>query len=965
MPAVPSVFSIQGNASDQDQEAVLGFMSAIATYDPAQSLPTSWKQNVSVCEWTGITCGRGTQRVVTVDVGSMGLQGTISPLLGNLSFLIILDLRNNSFHGHIPYQLGSLFRLKMLALSANQIQGSIPPTLGGCRSLTIFSMYSNHLDGNIPSEMCVLSKLQYMALEYNNLTGTIPGCLGNMSSLNYINLKNNTFHGSLPSELGMLSLLRRLNLWNNRLTGKIPSSLSNCTNLLQLNLCVNRLTGPIPEELCSKNTGLLGIHMLGNQLSGSIPASLFNCTKLQVIELGENQFSGVLPMELGKLTQLQYLDLYHNQLVSGSTTSLPILSALTNCSSLQLLNLASNYLTGSLPFSIGQLSTTLIFMYLNDNELAGEIPPQIGNLTSLTFLKLDKNSFTGAIPSSFNMLQKLERLYLGSNNLRGTIPTEIGQLKSLGLLDLRENNLSGRIPDSLAHLQQLIYLNLNQNQLSGNIPASLGKWAMPLELSKMTMVQAIDVSANQLTGDLPSTLESCKELAYLNLSCNALEGLIPVSLGELQNLQNMDLSSNNLSGRIPMSLEKLKMLSHLNFSSNQLSSEVPKGGVFKKLGATAFMGNVGLCGSWVNLPPCSVDKHKSHSHLKIVIIYTIVVTAVIVLCFLLCIWWRSQNQRPIVREARESLNVGYRRISYEELVTATDEFSDANLLGVGSFGKVYRGVLNDGIGVAIKLLSLENNKVYESFYKERDVLSKVRHRNLIRVIAAYSNLQIKALIFPLMPNGSLEKWLYPDNDGEGKITEMSLIQRFKIAIDIAHGLAYLHHHCFVQIIHCDLKPSNVLIGEDMTAYLIDFGIATICYADSEDSDFTSTYTLKGSIGYIPPEYGIGIGATTKCDVYGYGIILLEIFTGKRPTHKKVVEGMNLHKWVRNGFQNRLEEVIDENILNTNATEKEFHCLSRLVSMGLLCTQESPQERPNMMDVVKTLQSIQEHLLRAV
>lgn len=182
MPAVPSVFSIQGNASDQ--EAVIGFMSAIATYDPAQSLPTSWKPNVSVCEWTGITCRRGTQRVVTVDVGSMGLQGTISPLLGNLSFLRILDLRNNSFHGHIPYQRGSLFRLKLLALSANQIQGSIPPTLGGCRSLTIFSMYSNHLDGNIPSEICVLSKLQYMALEYNNLTGTIPGCLGNMSSLN-------------------------------------------------------------------------------------------------------------------------------------------------------------------------------------------------------------------------------------------------------------------------------------------------------------------------------------------------------------------------------------------------------------------------------------------------------------------------------------------------------------------------------------------------------------------------------------------------------------------------------------------------------------------------------------------------------------------------------------------------------------------------------------------------------------
>jgi LRR receptor-like serine/threonine-protein kinase FLS2 len=193
--------------------------------------------------------------------------------------------------------------------------------------------------------------------------------------------------------------------------------------------------------------------------------------------------------------------------------------------------------------------------------------------------------------------------------------------------------------------------------------------------------------------------------------------------------------------------------------------------------------------------------------------------------------------------------VGHRRISYGELITATNEFSDANLLGVGSFGKVYKGVLNDGTIVAVKLLNLENEGAHKSFDRECKVLGKVRHRNLIRIITSYSDLQIKALIFPLMPNGSLEKWLYPNGEEE---SGLSLIQRLNIAIDIAQGMAYLHHHCFVQVIHCDLKPSNVLLGEDMTAYLIDFGIATICFANSEDSTLTSTHALKGSAGYIPP-----------------------------------------------------------------------------------------------------------------
>eukprot|EP00253_Pinus_taeda_P027389 PITA_27389 len=980
--SVTHVFSaVRGHphlSNASDQEALLGFMSSI-TYDPYQSLLTSWKPNVSFCQWTGVICSGRRHRVVSLNVSSMGLQGTISPLLGNLSFLRMLDLSNNNFHGHIPYQFGNLFRLNTLYLFLNQLQGSIPPTLGRCRSLRIISM------------------------ETNNLTGTIPSWLGNISSLEYINLGRNNLHGSIPSELGMLSQLRFIQLGVNNLTGQIPSPLANCTSLQVLAIVNNHFTGNIPAEFCTKNTQLTALFMGANQLSGSIPASLFNCTKLQKISLPYNQLSGIVSTEFGKLTQLKLFSLGYNQLVSGSTTSLPILTALTNCSTLEKIYLFSNNFKGRIPFSIGHLSTKLDYINLEENELTGEIPPQIGNLTSLTQLLLDSNNFTGPIPFALNTLQNLQVLNMSSNYLQGNIPFNIGKLKSLGYLDLSQNNFDGRIPESIANLQQLRYLYLFYNQLSGNIPRNLGKCVnlldldlsynrltgkippevaglgnlalsfnlsnnlfhgpVPLGLSKMTMLQAIDVSANQLTGYIPSTLQSCKELEYLNLSHNALGGPIPITLNELQSLEVMDLSYNNLSGGIPLSLEKLKLLSHCNFSFNKLSGEVPKGGIFKNLGAMAFMGNPDLCGPWVSLRPCYAHKHQSFWHTKRFIIPMVIAAVIVVLCLFLGILRIQNRKKHSHTEIMASFTTGHQRISYGEIMTATNEFSDANLLGVGSFGKVYKGVLNDGTLVAVKLLNLENEGGEKAFDKECKVLGKVRHRNLIRIITYYSDLQMKALIFPLMQNGSLEKWLYPNGQEESKL---SLFQRLNIAIDIAQGMTYLHHHCFVQVLHCDLKPSNVLLGEDMTAYITDFGIASVHFANSKDSEITSTHALKGSIGYIPPEYGLGGRATTKGDVYSYGIVLLEILTRKKLTHNIFVEGMILQKWEGSGFLNLVKDVVDGNLLRKTsmgtAEDKELNCLSQLISLGLFCTKESPERRPTMMDIVSTLQSIKETFL---
>lgn len=987
------------NASDE--RALMAFRATLSL-DPNMAL-RSWNTSVPLCSWTGVQCSLRHQRVVSLNLTGMSLHGPISPLLANLSFLRVLDLSNNSHYGSIPHDLGRLFRLRVLRLSKNQLEGPIPSTIGSCRLLELVSLSHNFLlNGSIPSELGLLRNLKYLWLGINKLTGSIPTSFGNMSSLKNLSLGANQLHGSIPSELGRLSRLNTLYLRHNYLSGKIPPSLSNCTLLVDLQLHDNQLTGHIPWEFGGRLSQLENLFLWGNKLGGEIPKTLANCTHLRVLDLKINQLTGMVPVQLGQLFRLERLFLGGNQLISGSSTTLPILTALTNCSFLEQIHIGENHLTGTIPSSIQQLSRLSVFN-LSHNEIGGKIPPEIGKLANLTYLNLEWNIFNGSIPSTLGRLQKLERLYLGKNKLRGSIPTEIGGIQRLGLLSLSQNKLSGQIPHSLGQLKQLRELYLDQNNLSGNISPNIGdclrlevldlsnnrfngniprtvaglpnlqfffnlssnllEGPLPLEISKMTMVQEINVAVNRLTGSVPSELESCTEVNYLNLSWNSFDGPIPDSLGKLVFLEDLDFSENNLSGTIPMSLENLKMLHHLNFSFNKLKGEVPKGGIFRRLRSGAFMENLGLCGQWVELPPCPspiANVHNNHWLVKRVII-SVGISVVVIFGFLIWQYCKGRVRGSSRLQITEAIpwNSGLPRISQEEIISATNGFSDAHLLGVGSFGSVYKGVLNDGTLVAIKVLNLQNEEAHRSFISECNALRKVRHRNLIKVITCCSNFDIKALVFPYMENGSLEKWLYPGED----VCRFSFSQRLQMAIDIAQGLIYLHHQCFVQVVHCDLKPSNVLLGDDMTAYIADFGIARLIFANDIDS-VTSAHILKGSIGYIAPEYGLGENVSTKGDVYSYGIVLLEILTRKKPTNNMFVEGLNLPRWITINFPNKVEEVVDNNLLrkagdDTNELPIKAYLITELVSIGLLCTQESPQKRPNMIDIMSRLERIRE------
>eukprot|EP00253_Pinus_taeda_P007212 PITA_07212 len=718
--------------------------------------------------------------------------------------------------------------------------------------------------------------------------------------------------------------------------------------------------------------------------------------------------SGSVPTTLGKLSFLERLDLQCNQLDSGSATTMPFLIALTNCSHLKELDLRDNKLAGVLPLAIGNLSTNLSYLTLANNLIEGNIPPHIGNLTRLTYLNLSGNSLNGRIPSLRN-LKILERLVLGNNKLQGDIPDDFENLQQLGLLDISGNILSGKIPNSLAPLKQLRFLLLHHNQLSGTIPSNLGNctnlelldlshnklsgnipheiaklynlnfylnlsWnllegSLPTEIGKISMAQAIDISANHLSGVIPSTLGSCVEVISLNLSQNSFQGSIPDSLENLQSLMSLDLSSNLLSGTIPITLNKLKMLQYLNLSFNKLAGEIPTGGIFANESISISLnGNPNLCGPKIfQLYPCPTPRGHS-TIVKRVLLTVSGATAFILCCLLLRFLWRGNMHIQNIHVSRSIFQkVEHPRISYQELHIATNGFDKANLLGTGSFGSVYKGILNDGTPVAVKVFKLQNDQSEKSFKAECSVFQKVQHRNLVKIITSCSNLHFKALVFKFVSNGSLEKHLYPkrdDNNGED-VCELELKTLLDIAIDVAHAMEYLHHDCFVQVVHCDIKPSNVLLDENMLGHVTDFGIARLI-GESSTNSHASSLALRGSIGYIAPEYGLSGTVSTQGDVYSYGIMLLEMLTRKQPTSHMFVGDLNLHNWVKFAYPNNVNEVIESSLFSEVCGDeinenKVYKCLLDLLHVGLLCSKHSPEERPTMRVVVRMLESIKEDL----
>uniref|UniRef100_A0A1J3ISP9 non-specific serine/threonine protein kinase n=2 Tax=Noccaea caerulescens TaxID=107243 RepID=A0A1J3ISP9_NOCCA len=500
-----------------------------------------------------------------------------------------------------------------------------------------------------------------------------------------------------------------------------------------------------------------------------------------------------------------------------------------------------------------------------------------------------------------NSDNSVTRVDLGNANLSGQLVMQLGQLPNLQYLELYSNNITGTIPEQLGNLTELVSLDLYLNNLSGPIPSSLGR---------------------------------LKKLRFLRLNNNSLSGEIPRSLTGVSTLQVLDLSNNPLTGDIPVngSFSLFTPISFAGTKLNPLPASPP--------------------------PPISPTPPSPAGNNRITGAIAGGVAAGAALLFavpaIALAWWRRKKPQDhffdVPAEEDPEVHLGQlKRFSLRELQVASDNFSNKNILGRGGFGKVYKGRLADGTLVAVKRLKEERTQGGElQFQTEVEMISMAVHRNLLRLRGFCMTPTERLLVYPYMANGSVASCLRERPESQ---PPLDWPKRQRIALGSARGLAYLHDHCDPKIIHRDVKAANILLDEEFEAVVGDFGLAKLM--DYKDTHVTTA--VRGTIGHIAPEYLSTGKSSEKTDVFGYGVMLLELITGQRAFDLARLandDDVMLLDWVKGLLKEKKLEALVDVDLQGNYIDEE---VEQLIQVALLCTQGSPMERPKMSEVVRMLE----------
>ncbi|XVF15025.1 hypothetical protein REPUB_Repub09cG0113900 [Reevesia pubescens] len=915
-----------------------------------------------------------------------------TPSFGDCLALEHLDVSANKFSGDIARAFSSCENLNFLNLSNNMFSGQIPalPT----SNLQRLYLAENKFQGEIPlylTEAC--SGLIELDLSSNNLSGMIPSGFGSCSILESFDVSSNNFTGKLPIEIFQnISSLKKLGLGFNYFSGPLPESMSSLSNLEVLDLSSNNLSGSIPASLC-ENPGnrLQVLYLQNNILTGSIPASLSNCSQLVSLHLSFNYLTGTIPSSLGSLSKLQDLKLWLNQLHGE------IPQELSNIKTLETLILDFNELTGTIPSGVSNC-TKLNWISLSNNRFTGEIPAWLGKLSNLAILKLSNNSFYGRIPPELGDCQSLIWLDLNTNNLNGSIPPLL--FKQSGKIAV--NFIAGKrfmyikndgSKECHGSGNLLEFAGIREEQLDRistrkpcNFTRLYGGHTQPTFNNNGSMI-FLDLSYNMLSGTIPKEIGTMSYLFILNLGHNNISGTIPQEIGNLKGLGILDLSYNRLEGSIPQSMTGITMLSEINLSNNLLSGMIPEMGQLETFPDIDFLNNSGLCG--VPLPACgrdpSTDSNSEHrkSHRRQASLAGSV--AMGLLFSLFCIFGlivavvetkkrRKKKDSALdvymdthshsgtantswkLTGAREALSINLatfekplRKLTFADLLEATNGFHNDSLIGSGGFGDVYKAQLKDG-SVAIKKLKHISGQGDREFTAEMETIGKIKHRNLVPLLGYCKVGEERLLVYEYMRFGSLEDVLhYQKKVG----IKLNWTARRKIAIGAARGLAFLHHNCIPHIIHRDMKSSNVLLDENLEARVSDFGMARLV---SAMDTHLSVSTLAGTPGYVPPEYYQSFRCSTKGDVYSYGVVLLELLTGKRPTDSADFGDNNLVGWVKQHAKLRISDVFDPELMKEDPSI-EIELLQHL-KVASACLDDRPWRRPTMIQVMAMFKEIQ-------
>ncbi|GER28212.1 leucine-rich receptor-like protein kinase family protein [Striga asiatica] len=938
-----------------EHRALVSVKAAIAE-DPQSGL-ASWKDSTEHCTWRGVTCDSSRRHVTALDISGLGLVGTLSPDIGQLRFLVNLSAASNAISGPIPPQISDIPGLRYLNLSNNVFNLSFPPQLYRLGNLQVLDLYNNNLTGDFPSQAHLLTNLrhlhlggnfftgrfppefgsfpylEYLAVSGNELTGEIPPEIGNLTQLKelYIGYYN-AFTGGIPKEMGKLSQLVKFDAANCGLTGEIPPEIGNLQNLNTLFLQVNGLSGGLTSEIGNLKS-LISLDLSNNMFSGEIPPSFAELRNLSLLNLFRNKLTGSIPDFIGELPELQVLQLWENNFTGIIPPNLG-----TN-GNLQEVDVSSNKLTGNLPQTIckGNQLRTLITL---GNFLIGPIPDSLGQCESLSRIRMSYNFLNGSIPQGLLSLPKLTQVELQDNLLSGAFPETDGQSTSLGQITLSNNHLTGPLPSSIGNFVAVQKLLLDGNKFSGPIPAEIGKLQ---QLSKM------DLSHNEFSGHIAPEISKCKLLTFVDLSRNHLSGDIPSEITGMRILNYLNLSRNHLVGGIPSSIASMQSLTCVDFSYNNLSGLVPETGQFSYFNYTSFLGNADLCGPY--LGPCKPgiaggptrlhEKPTFSPSMKLILVIGLLVCS-IVFAVAAIIKARSLKKANGARS--------WKLTAFQRLDFTCDDILDSlkadNIIGKGGAGIVYKGVMPNGELVAVKRLaamSRGSSHHDHGFNAEIQTLGRIRHRHIVRLLGFCSNHEMNLLVYEYMPNGSLGEMLHSKKGGH-----LHWDTRYKIAVEAAKGLCYLHHDCSPLIVHRDVKSNNILLDSGFEAHVADFGLAKFLQ-DSGTSECMSA--IAGSYGYIAPEYAYTLRVDEKSDVYSFGVVLLELVAGRKPVGE-FGDGVDIVQWVRKMTGGATEGVLK--ILDQRLSTVPLHEVMHVFYVAMLCVEDRAVERPTMREVVQML-----------
>ncbi|XP_073011429.1 uncharacterized protein [Typha latifolia] len=932
------------------------------------------------CSWSGVACDPATGEVTSLDLSCRNLSGSIAPELRLLSpTLTHLNLSRNSFSGSLSPLLFDLHRLASLDISHNDFNATFPSSVSNLRFLAVLNAYSNSFIGCIPRSISKLRTLEHLNLGGSYFNGSIPPELAKLPNLRYLHLAGNLLTGRLPHQLGFsLPLLEHLEIGYNAYDGGLPVTFGLLSQLRYLDVSSANLSGRLPPEI-GWLTQLESLFLFKNRFTGSIPVRFSGLKALSVLDLSDNQLTGLIPAGFAELANLTLLSLMSNSL-SGQ-----IPEGIGTLPNLEVLNLWNNSLTGRLPQKLGS-NRRLVRLDVSTNSLSGPIPPRLCEGNRLVRLILFSNGFESKIPMSLGSCTSLWRIRVEGNRIKGPIPTGFGSLPNLTYVDLSNNSLSGGIPVDLGNATSLEFLNVSGNPLGGTIPntalnasriqifsashCGLGGEIPSFESGCRTLYK-IELEGNELSGRIPSDIGTCDKLVSLKLGRNNLSGEIPPELALLPAITEIDVSWNFLTGKIPPEFGNCTTLESLDVSFNRLAGPVPAAtSLTRNPQPSTFAGNAGLCGEVVG-KPCDGKRGeemeaKGSAGTAIVWLAAAAVAAAGLVVLALGTKWAQKGD-----EGKAGVGPGnWRMMAFQRLNFTADDVAKCvagsdGIVGVGSTGTVYRAKMPDGQVIAVKklwrpkkdepwrMMKAKKGGKGGSPIAEVEVLGSVRHRNIVRLLGWCSGDETTMLLYEYMPNGSLEELLHgKGGKGEGKVV-LDWETRYRIAVAVAQGMSYLHHDCNPVVVHRDLKPSNILLDAEMEARVADFGVAKLIHGANQ-----SMSVIAGSCGYIAPEYAYTLQVDERSDIYSYGVVLMEILSGRRSVEADYGEGNSIVEWVRTkvlqGAEGGAWDVLDRTVAAAGCKEvrKEMMLMLRV---ALLCTSKNPDDRPSMRDVLSMLQ----------